>query len=280
MHTQLKSISLIIGDTHSSARITAHAASLAQRHGAHLIGVFFVSVTAQSLAHRARGKPAIYEAIDQLRREHEKMALAASSLLQALAIQYGISVEFRVIWTNSSGQVPVRSLRSDLVIVGYPYPSHLSHPLRLERLLFTSGLPFLVIPSEWPAEKVGSRIVLAWNDSREAKRAIIDALPLIEEADRVSVLMVDAEHRGGLPDSNPGAEIITLLASRGVVADLRLQASEGMSIAKAILTVVTKSDADLLVIGACSRAWIPEMLLGDVTRTLLASTTVPLLLSR
>ena len=138
--------------------------------------------------------------------------------------------------------------------------------------------PLLVLPNGWPDNPIGDNVLIAWNASREARRAISDATILIAAAKAVTVLVVDPgkKHRYG---EEPGADIALQLARHGARVNVDRVASNGSSIAETILSYAMQSRSDLLVFGAYSHARMRERWLGGTTRTLLARTQIPLLVS-
>ena len=128
-------------------------------------------------------------------------------------------------------------------------------------------------------ETIGSRILVGWNATREARRAISDSLNFLVTAKSVTVLVIDpaSRHRHG---DEPGADIAIQLARHGAHVDVEQVRSSGIPVAQVILCYALKRASDLLVIGAYSHARLKEILLGGVTRTLLAQMPVPVLISR
>src|SRR5882757_4725210 len=86
------------------------------------------------------------------------------------------------------------------------------------KLLLSSGAPILVIPSGWKSELIGNKILLGWNASREARRAVADALPFLVAASSVTLLVVDSEQRAGRHGEDPGADIALYLARHGAAS--------------------------------------------------------------
>lgn len=280
MLTALRSIALMLDDTQYGSRIGQHAAKIARNHGAHLIGIYYVSPFSEHLkSSYARGTQAIADVIETLRQEHEEKALTASRHLESLGREHGISIEFRVVWgrTDAQESAVVHALYCDLVITGH---STRSLPLSSEHLLRTSGVPVLIIPEEWSGESIGKRIVLAWNGSREARRAIGDAMPLVMSAEWVKLLIVDAHHAPSRHGADPGVDIARYLARHNARIEVETISSGDATVAEAIAAYSMESGADLLVIGAYSHARAAQMLFGGVTRTLLDNSPSPMLVSR
>jgi nucleotide-binding universal stress UspA family protein len=149
-----------------------------------------------------------------------------------------------------------------------------------EKLLLSSGAPILVIPSGWKSGSIGNKILVGWNASREARRAVADALPFLVAANSVTLLVVDSEERAGRHGEEPGADIALYLARHGARIDVEQVLSKGTPVADIILSYAADHGMDLIVIGAYSHARFVEMVFGGVTRTLLRQTPIPILLSR
>ena len=126
---------------------------------------------------------------------------------------------------------------------------------------------------------MGEKITVAWNSTRQARRAIADALPLLILAQSVNLLIVDADRRPELHGGEPGADMAAHLARHGVSVTLECAPSNGRSVADTILAHAIDNSSDLIVLGVSSRARFVEVVLGGVTRTLLAEVTIPLFIS-
>jgi nucleotide-binding universal stress UspA family protein len=120
--------------------------------------------------------------------------------------------------------------------------------------------------------------VVAWNASREARRAIADALPLLVTAKSVTVLLVDPK-KNARHGEEPGADIAHYLSRHGARVAVEQVVSNGAPVAGVILDRARQHAADLIVIGAYSHARVAQMVLGGVTRSLLREATLPLLIA-
>ncbi|MFG1419570.1 universal stress protein [Xanthobacter sp. V0B-10] len=146
----------------------------------------------------------------------------------------------------------------------------------IEALLFESGRPLIVVPPGWDAFR-HERVLIAWDGSARAARAVNDAMPILKSTAAVEVVAIGTEKE--LAGSVPGAEIAPHLARHGVnvsVKDLVVQA-EG--IAGALREQASLFNADLLVMGAFHHSAVREWVLGGVTQSLLGESPVPLLMS-
>ena len=282
MQSNWKSIAVFIDDTPQGEKLGDHAADLAQRCGAHLIGIHAISghpgeTAASSFA---RGKLAIDAVIHDQRVAEEQTAFAVARRFAAVTRGRDISTEFRVIWSGHTDDAVPNALHSDLVVLGHPNPPGLSGNWSAERLLIATGVPVLIIPDGWSGTTIGTKALVAWNGSREARRAIFDGMPLLSQAKSVVVLVVDAANTPDKYGENPGADISLVLSRHDVRVELQQATSDGLSVAECILSRAVEQGVDLILIGAYSHVRAAELVVGGVTRAILANAPVPLLLSR
>lgn len=146
-------------------------------------------------------------------------------------------------------------------------------------LLLEAGRPVLVVPPRFRVQRPAKHVVVAWRPTREATRALHDAMPLLHAAESVDVLEVDpvgGENGDGPP---PGADIAMHLARHGLKVRVVVHERRGESIAMALLRHAEQCEAELLVAGGYGHSRFREWVLGGVTRELLKSTSVPILFS-
>ena len=278
-----KSIAVFIGTSPSAEARVLFAARLACRHGAHLIGLYAVpSLMSGSAAESfVLGHTAVHEVIAQHRaREDEAIGLAKRSL-SAICRRQDVSFEFRpLVQAEFGDDLVLNSLHADLVIAGgHPGNGGLPNGWSAEALLLATGVPCILLPESWNGSAAAAEhVVVAWNASRQARRAIADALPLLVSAKSVTVLTVDPE-KNSRHGEEPGADIAHYLSRHGVKVAVEQAASNGKSVAGVILDRARQHAADLVVIGAYSHARAAQMVLGGVTRSLLREAALPLLIA-
>jgi nucleotide-binding universal stress UspA family protein len=277
----LKSLVVFVEPTPAGEARIRCAAALAMRHEAHLIGVFIVPHNwGEDRADcYIRGSAAIRELVNR-HKSAEQTALAAASRSFAVAAGHdSYSFEFRVIRDGDAGDLArLHALHTDLIVVGDPAPGGLPQKWSAERMLLATGVPVLIIPQDWHQEVIATKIVLGWNASRQARRAITDSLPILMAAQSVSVITVDAD-KNPQHGEEPGADIAHFLSRHGVATEVERLRSEGASVADAILKYAKDNRADLLVIGAYSHSRSQERMFGGTTRSLLHGVTIPTLIA-
>ncbi len=166
----------------------------------------------------------------------------------------------------------------DLTVVGAPEHSPPEHQY-LGPVIFGSGRPTLVLPENFSRMRAFAldRVVIAWDFSRSAARAVADALPLLIKSKQVCILTVVDEKP--LDTNRSIAELAKHLAMHGVTATLDEVEADGRSIGEVIGDCVTTWPADLLVMGAFGHSKLRDFVLGGATRSVLAKPVVPVLLS-
>jgi nucleotide-binding universal stress UspA family protein len=280
-----KTITVFLNAGVSGKNRAVHAIALAQRWDAHLVGVHvvFTSEALHPCDCYAIGESAIRQVIeheDKVHADDEAVASQVEEQFGDLCSRSNVGCEFRRIrWERPAEEAILNALHSDLVIVGHPWPNGLPGDVALETIFLAGGAPLLVLPNAWQGKAIGDNVLIAWNASREVRRAVSDAMTFLVAAQAVTVLLVDPgkRHRHG---EEPGAEIALQLARHGAHVNVDRVTANGSSIAQVILSYAIQRGSDLLVFGAYSHARLRERLVGGTTRTLLAQMPVPVLVSR
>lgn len=195
----------------------------------------------------------------------------------------GITHDWRSLesFSGDSGVAGLSSARSvDLVVVAQPSPTADAPAADVETLIFDSGRPVLIAPFTGPVATAFRRILIAWNASREASRAVFDALPFILAAEASEVLVVDAEDNPARPADRAGEGIAATLRRHGADVTVTRMSSGGRGIDAIIEQRIAEKAIDLVVLGAYSHSRLREFLFGGVTRSVLKSMSVATFMSR
>ena len=182
----------------------------------------------------------------------------------------------------ASDVVSLNAKYVDLAIVSQADPDDAEsypNPGLPAEVALEAGRPVLVLPYIGAGKTLGKNVMVAWNGSREATRAVNDALPLLERAVKVSVLAVNPRDGGGDHGDVPSADISLHLARHGVKTEATQTVSNEIDVADVILSRIADTGCDLLVMGAYGHSRMRELMMGGVTRDILKHMTVPLLLS-
>jgi nucleotide-binding universal stress UspA family protein len=187
--------------------------------------------------------------------------------------------EYRATQGDALAVMPLHARYADLVVAGQPEESDASgvEPDFVERLLLAAGRPVLVVPYAGNFADTGKRVIVAWNASREATRALTDSIPLLREAESVHVIAF--EPAGAAHGEVPGADIGLYLARHGIKVTVSQQSAPDVDVGNQLLSRAADLDADLIVMGAWGHSRLQELVMGGVTQTILRSMTVPALLS-
>ena len=151
----------------------------------------------------------------------------------------------------------------------------------VEQVLLYSARPTLILPYAGRSDSIGTKVMVAWDDSREAARAVSDALPLLRLRLAEHVLVVNWNEAGAIENQALRPRLDALhrwLMWQGVSAEVRVETTD-IGIAQAMLSRAAELRTDLIVMGAYGHARWTERVLGGATRGLLASMTVPVLMS-
>jgi nucleotide-binding universal stress UspA family protein len=146
-------------------------------------------------------------------------------------------------------------------------------------MAFATGRPVLVVPQIGAPSTVGKTVMLCWNASRESARAAADALPFLQAAEKVVILIVDPEVSADGHGQEPGADVAIWLARHGVKVTVQRDIAADAQIGEIILSRAADHGADLIVMGIYGHSRLREIVLGGVSRTMLSSMTVPGLMS-
>jgi nucleotide-binding universal stress UspA family protein len=178
--------------------------------------------------------------------------------------------------------VPHAARAADLVIAGQDDPtdpeSYVGDAFP-QTLVLTSGRPVLLVPHAGHFSNIGKYPLIAWDGSREAARAVHDALPLLKTAEQVNIVRVSTD-RQHVAEVEPEMQIVASLALHGIQADVSVvRGTNEATAGEALLSCVADVSADLLVMGGYGHSRWREIVLGGATQTILSSTTVPVLMS-
>ncbi|HEY5700583.1 MAG TPA: universal stress protein [Gammaproteobacteria bacterium] len=250
---------------------------LAQAHDAALTGLFVEHHVADGLILDAPPSGAL---IDALEEERQNRRANIASRFDEVTKKAGIRCELRIEDGDTVHWLGLHGRYADLIITGQPQAD--------DDLLGTGGVPgavalsggrpVLVIPRAGARTLVAKRTVVAWNESREATRAISDAMPILQMAERVEVLNVSSGAHASAGESSV-ATMSRHLTRHGVKAEANVMSQGEVDPAELLLSHVNRYGADLVVMGAYGHSRLREFVLGGMTRHLLNYSPVPLFLS-
>ncbi len=276
----LKDILVHIDSSPATAGRLDYAIRLAQTHEAHLAAIYVVTVAPIHQYTEADLGPELIEAHDRFMRES---AEEAKRLFDDKIARAGIAAEWRQVEGTVPEIVVLNARYADLTVLGQRIQGRLdagAAPELPDQVVVDVGRPAIVVPYEGPPDTVARRVLLAWNASRAAARAANDALPILQEADEVRIMVIHPEKGIMGHGELPGADIATHLARHGVNGEVVEVTAGRSTVCDELIAQCQAFNADMMVMGSFGSFHLRELVFGGVTRRILADMTVPVYLSR
>jgi nucleotide-binding universal stress UspA family protein len=268
-------VNLNVGATASPA--SDFAISVAAAFNAHLTGIAFRHnpvVPVSSVGH----VPAEVVVAQQ---DYQAAIRAVRERFAAASARAGVTVNPLTLSASLVGvgeQFGQIARRFDLAVVGQAEPeTDAVDRIIVEAVLFDSGRPVICVPYIQKAPLKLDRVMVCWDGGRAAARAIGDAMPLLQRAGRVEVVIVTNE--SGKQDQIEGADIGTHLARHGLNVEVKRIPLGDIDVAAMLLSHAADEGVDFIVMGGYGHSRLREFLLGGVTRSILRSMTAPVLMS-
>lgn len=268
---------LTVVDLNGKQAAAQFALDLASRTSAHVTGL---SIAFEPVVPGFIAAPMPADYIEIARDSALKAAAKAGEAFSDMARKAGVSSEVRTaeMITGGTAEPVVSHCRfTDLVVIGQENPDE-PEPMRetlIEAVLFESGVPVLIVPYIGAKLKM-KNVLVAWDGSPTASRAVHAALPLLAMAEKVTVMMVET---GKTSHGQPGADIATYLARHNLNVTVDVVPRPQTGIADAILNYVSDQGVDMVAMGGYGHSRMREFLFGGATREILAAMTVPVLMA-
>lgn len=275
-----KTILIHLNDPRRAERLVAAALSVAGDDKVHLVGLHLSPGLA---AVSPLAVPYAGDVVEVSFAEERDTAAKVEELFHRATAGQPVVAEWRPVEmvAGDLAEVVVRHGRcADLLIASQTDPDWDFSPALdfPERLAVAAGRPVLVIPNAGTTPEIGRSVLVAWNGSREAARAVFDAMPLLQRARKVRVVGLSEPTRGkGVREPDLG--LAATLARHGVAAEAVQSVARGEDVGEVLLSRLAECDADLLVMGAWGHSRLHELVFGGVTRHIARHMTVPTLLS-
>lgn len=275
-----KTILVSVNDVSRAETMINAGAILADAHDAHLIACYVVPAATIYPGVGFTAPPAV----DDTRLQYftTNIPLVKERFETKLRLE-GLKGEWRTVHSLYSEIAPSlmeHTGTADLILVSQVTEDPMVNiePGLVERVVMESGRPVLIIPQEGTLGEVKS-VVVGFNATREATRALFDGLPLLISAKEVRVVWVDPYKERNESGEVPGAEAAAALARHGVKATAEGLAAGGINAGEALLQHVNDLGAELLVMGAYAHSRMREYIFGGATRHVLVHAKVPVLMS-
>jgi nucleotide-binding universal stress UspA family protein len=282
----IKTILLPLGEKDRDEGLLDAALTTAKRFNAHL-DVLHIEPDAESLLPYATiglsesMRASVRNAALQ---QHAEATRALQQVVDKACVRNGVSMARRgqyagkvsadwLVETGSQSELVAQLGRlADLIIVSRP--ERVSPPPRtIDAALRETGRPVLMLPSG-SFDSIGDRIAIGWNGSKEAAQAVAAARPILRKAGEITVLTTEKRQKRR-PN---GDELLTYLSCQDITATLSIMDTRSRSVPEALLANARELGVDLLVLGGYSRHRLREVIMGGVTRHLLAESDIPVLM--
>jgi nucleotide-binding universal stress UspA family protein len=274
----IKDIVVNLGVGEKASPAGDYAVSVAAAFDAHLAGIAFLYDPIVPVS-GAGYIPA--EVIETQERDNEAATKAALARFTAASDRAGVTAEPLTLSASFAGvgeQFGRIARRFDLSIVGQAEPETSGvEEIIAESALFESGRPVIIVPYIQKAPLKLERVMVCWDGSRAATRAIADAMPLLHRSGRVEVVIVTNER--GKNDEIEGADMGAHLARHGLNVEVNRTALGDIDVADVILSHAADAGSDFIVMGGYGHSRLREFVLGGVTRSIMRTMTAPVLMS-
>jgi nucleotide-binding universal stress UspA family protein len=228
----------------------------------------------------------IEDMMDVAERESTDRASKARQVFEAAISEYGATLSqqptgqgFSVNWIEETGReddaIALHGRLADLIVAPRPTEqSDVSANLALNAALFETGRAVLVVPPSGPPTQA-KNAVISWNGSAHAARAVAAAMPLLKTAENVTVFTVESDRTS----MERAPELATYLGWHGISCDTHTLGGSPAAVGAKLMEEVAADKADLLVMGAYTHSRMRQLILGGVTRHVLETSPVAVLMA-
>lgn len=256
------------------------ASRIAREFGAKLVGVYLVPTPEMTPSVSALLPDSV---VNQRLAESGEAQQRAEARFRSAATGAGLSaLEWRAPAGDAAQALVAHARGADLTVIGQPDPGDPDAPFAGDlaiAAILGSGRPTLVVPYIGAPATLGRTVLVALDRSRESARAIADALPLLERAQRVAIVSITTATEETLDDTQARTQAAAHLAGHGIAAEVHHLELPDIGIGELLLSQAADLGADLVVMGAYGHARFQEFVLGGVTRTMIEAMTVPVLMA-
>jgi nucleotide-binding universal stress UspA family protein len=264
---------------HAADRIKI-AAKIAIDENAHLIGAAMSGISRFIYQDNAFGIAGsiVSDQIDTLYESANQALAEFDSIAKSIGV---LSYEKRLVDDEPEGGLALQARYCDLVVISQTDldDSYARLVVDLpEYVMLNCARPVLMIPYAGKFERLGTNPLVAWDGSMEATRAITNAIPLLKRAKHVTVAVFNPSSHYDSHGEQPGADVALYLARHGIEIEVLQQVST-LDVGNSLLSLAADMASDLIVMGGYGHTRFRELLLGGVTKTMLKTMTVPVLMS-
>lgn len=275
-----RTITTVFSDANRDGAALRAAMELAQREEAHLDVICLgLDRTQPSFYYAGANAVAVHENLAQAREDSLALEATARDLLQGVSCSWS-AMALSAQMVALGGLIAHRTRFCDLVVLPQPYGARRSHEAEAitEAAMFDADVPVLIQPETAKPKQAFSNVMVGWNESAEAMRAIRAAMPFLKAAKSVNIAIVDPPPHG--PErSDPAGALSQMLLRHGVRAEVSVLAKTLPRVCDVLLRHCGDIGADLVIMGAYGHSRFRESILGGATRNMLELSEVPVLLA-
>lgn len=277
-----KTVLVHVDNSASAQRRYELAASIAKSQGAHLMGVAATGVSRfiQTPGSGEEDPETVKYLVAPVERHRQKARDSLQGFTAFLQSQDVLHEEL-LVDDEPYDALKLLSRYSDLIIVGQANENDAAMNNMLdfpEYIALNSGRSVLIVPHRGPARTRIDHVLVAWDASLSAARAVANAIPLLQQARQVTVAIVNPATKPDVVSQLPGADISLYLGRHGVNVEVT-QEKTNLDIGDALLRMASERNSDLVVMGCYGHTRFREILLGGVTRSMLEKANVPVLVA-
>lgn len=275
-----RTITTVLTDPEVNAASLATAIELARREEAHLdVLCLGIDRTQPGFYYAGANAMIVQDNLTQAREDSVQLEEHATQVLRGTSFPWAATaISAQMVALN--GLVAHRTRFSDLVVLPRPYGEGRGHDCEAitEAAMFEGDVPVLIQPDDTTFPDEINTVMVAWNESTEALRAIRAAMPFLKQADTVNIAIVDPPQHG--PErSDPGGALSQMLSRHGIRPEVSVLSKTLPRVSDVLTRHAGDIGADLIVMGAYSHSRFRESILGGATRNMLEMAKVPVLMA-
>ncbi|MFW2543320.1 universal stress protein [Primorskyibacter sp. 2E107] len=265
-----KTILTVVTDPDLAESTVEHAVSVAQGADAHLdVMCLGVDRTQTGYYYAGANAMVLQETLNRATTEADALAQQVKQILGRFDVRWAV-VHGVAQLADIGRHVAAHARFSDLVVLPKPYGPNRGVELEpvVEGAMFDGQVPVVVVPDDVDPPRSPKRIVIGWNESSEALRAVRAALPILRRADAVHVVVIDPPQHGP-SRSDPGGMLSQFLVRHGVRAEIDVLSKTMPRLSDVLMRHATDVNAEMVVMGAYGHSRFREAILGGATRNML-----------
>lgn len=276
-----KTIMVCLNEVDRIERLLDFAIEIADHQNAHILGLYVIPAVQIYPSVTIDVSSQVFDAYREFFKRH---AQRVKDLFDSCMRRSGLRSE----WCLVNGETPLvanavieHGMAADLIIASQVDRSD-SFGVELdfvERLVMGLGRPLLLVPNATTSRTLRGKVLIGWNGTREAARAAFDAIPLLQQAEAVTITWVDPQKTLEAPRTVPCAELATALTRHSVTTTAEGFPTAGLTAGQALKMRALDLGADLLVMGAYGHTRISEFVFGGATDFMLKNMPIPILMS-